>query len=56
MEGQPGDYDAFNLGPLKVERRHGLEFRRDVLKPFFDQYRARMRRRLTRRRGSSITP
>jgi putative CocE/NonD family hydrolase len=31
-------YDAFNLGPLKWEGDTALQFRRDVLKPFFDQY------------------
>jgi putative CocE/NonD family hydrolase len=30
--------DAFNLGPLKWEGDTALQFRRDVLKPFFDQY------------------
>jgi putative CocE/NonD family hydrolase len=32
------NYDAFNLGPLKWNGDTALEFRRDVLKPFFDQY------------------
>src|SRR5258706_13197229 len=32
------NYDAFNLGPLKWEGDTALQFRRDVLKPFFDQY------------------
>jgi putative CocE/NonD family hydrolase len=30
--------DAFNLGPLKWDGDTALEFRRDVLKPFFDRY------------------
>ena len=30
--------DAYNLGPLKWVGDTALEFRRDVLKPFFDQY------------------
>jgi uncharacterized protein len=30
--------DAYNLGPLKWEGDTALQFRRDVLKPFFDQY------------------
>jgi len=32
------NYDANNLGPLKWEGDTALQFRRDVLKPFFDQY------------------
>ncbi|MFB3778831.1 MAG: CocE/NonD family hydrolase [Bryobacteraceae bacterium] len=32
------NYDAFNLGPLKWEGDTAYQFRRDVLKPFFDQY------------------
>ncbi len=32
------NYDAFNLGPLKWRGDTALEFRRDVLRPFFDQY------------------
>jgi putative CocE/NonD family hydrolase len=32
------NYDAFNLGPLKWNGDTALQFRRDVLKPFFDQY------------------
>jgi uncharacterized protein len=32
------NYDGFNLGPLKWEGDTALQFRRDVLKPFFDQY------------------
>jgi uncharacterized protein len=32
------NYDAYNLGPLKWHGDTALEFRRDVLKPFFDQY------------------
>ena len=32
------NYDAFSLGPLKWKGDTALEFRRDVLKPFFDQY------------------
>src|ERR1700740_1510626 len=32
------NYDADNLGPLKWEGDTALQFRRDVLKPFFDQY------------------
>jgi uncharacterized protein len=30
--------DGFNLGPLKWDGDTALQFRRDVLKPFFDQY------------------
>jgi len=32
------NYDGYNLGPLKWEGDTALNFRRDVLKPFFDQY------------------
>jgi hypothetical protein len=32
------NYDGFNLGPLKWDGDTALQFRRDVLKPFFDQY------------------
>jgi len=32
------NYDAYNLGALKWEGDTALQFRRDVLKPFFDQY------------------
>ncbi|MBV9037078.1 MAG: CocE/NonD family hydrolase, partial [Acidobacteriaceae bacterium] len=32
------NYDAYNLGPLRWEGDTALQFRRDVLKPFFDQY------------------
>jgi len=32
------NYDAYNLGPLKWDGDTALQFRRDVLKPFFDQY------------------
>ncbi|WP_297506309.1 CocE/NonD family hydrolase [uncultured Caulobacter sp.] len=32
------NYDAFNLGPFKWDGDTALQFRRDVLKPFFDQY------------------
>jgi hypothetical protein len=32
------NYDAYNLGPLKWQGDTALEFRRDVLRPFFDQY------------------
>ncbi|HXI86086.1 MAG TPA: CocE/NonD family hydrolase, partial [Parvularculaceae bacterium] len=32
------NYDARNLGPLQWEGDTALQFRRDVLKPFFDQY------------------
>jgi len=32
------NYDAYNLGPLKWHGDTATEFRRDVLKPFFDQY------------------
>ena len=32
------NYDAFNLGPLKWQGDTATEFRRDVLRPFFDQY------------------
>src|ERR1700683_3408883 len=32
------NYDAYNLGPLKWEGDTALQFRRDVLLPFFDRY------------------
>jgi uncharacterized protein len=32
------NYSGFNLGPLKWDGDTALQFRRDVLKPFFDQY------------------
>ena len=32
------NYDANNLGPLQWDGDTALQFRRDVLKPFFDQY------------------
>jgi putative CocE/NonD family hydrolase len=32
------NYDAYNLGPFKWQGDTALEFRRDVLRPFFDQY------------------
>ncbi len=32
------NYDGSTLGPLKLNGDTALEFRRDVLKPFFDQY------------------
>ena len=32
------NYDAYNLGKLKWDGDTALQFRRDVLKPFFDQY------------------
>jgi hypothetical protein len=32
------NYDAYNLGPLKWDGDTALQFRREVLKPFFDQY------------------
>jgi uncharacterized protein len=32
------NYDAFNLGPLRWDGDTALQYRRDVLKPFFDQY------------------
>jgi putative CocE/NonD family hydrolase len=32
------NYDGSMLGPLKWEGNTALQFRRDVLKPFFDQY------------------
>ena len=32
------NYDAFTLGPLKFEGDTALQFRRDILRPFFDQY------------------
>jgi putative CocE/NonD family hydrolase len=32
------NYDAYSLGPLKWEGNTALQFRRDVLRPFFDQY------------------
>ena len=38
------NYDAYNLGPLKWQGDTALEFRRDVLRPFFDQYLNRLLR------------
>jgi uncharacterized protein len=32
------NYEGSTLGPLKLEGDTALQFRRDVLKPFFDQY------------------
>ncbi|MBV9746975.1 MAG: CocE/NonD family hydrolase, partial [Acidobacteriia bacterium] len=32
------NYDAYNLGPLKWNGDTAFQFRRDVLRPFFDQY------------------
>jgi len=32
------NYEAYNLGALRWEGDTALQFRRDVLKPFFDQY------------------
>ena len=32
------NYDAFNLGPLKYPTDTATSFRRDVMKPFLDQY------------------
>jgi len=32
------NYEGASLGPLKFEGDTALQFRRDVLKPFFDQY------------------
>jgi putative CocE/NonD family hydrolase len=32
------NYDGYTLGPLKWDGDTALQFRRDVLKPFFDQY------------------
>lgn len=32
------NYDGYNLGPFKWDGDTALQFRRDVLKPFFDQY------------------
>jgi len=32
------NYDGYNLGPLKWDGNTALQFRRDVLKPFFDEY------------------
>ena len=32
------NYDGYSLGPMKWEGDTALQFRRDVLKPFFDQY------------------
>jgi catechol 2,3-dioxygenase-like lactoylglutathione lyase family enzyme len=37
-DGTQVNYDANNLGPLKWDGDTALQFRRDVLKPFFDQY------------------
>jgi hypothetical protein len=32
------NYDGYNLGPFKWDGDTALQFRRDVMKPFFDQY------------------
>jgi putative CocE/NonD family hydrolase len=32
------NYDGYNLGPLRWDGDTALQFRRDVLKPFFDRY------------------
>jgi putative CocE/NonD family hydrolase len=32
------NYDGYNLGPFKWDGDIALQFRRDVLRPFFDQY------------------
>jgi putative CocE/NonD family hydrolase len=32
------NYDGYNLGPLKWDGDTALQFRRDILRPFFDQY------------------
>jgi uncharacterized protein len=32
------NYDGYNLGPLKWDGDTALQFRRDVLRPFFDRY------------------
>jgi putative CocE/NonD family hydrolase len=32
------NYDGYNLGPFKWDGDTALQFRRDVLRPFFDQY------------------
>ncbi|WP_425994085.1 CocE/NonD family hydrolase [Caulobacter sp. DWR1-3-2b1] len=32
------NYEGYNLGPFKWDGDTALQFRRDVLKPFFDQY------------------
>lgn len=32
------NYDGYDLGPLKWDGDTALQFRRDVLRPFFDQY------------------
>jgi hypothetical protein len=32
------NYEGYNLGPLRWDGDTALQFRRDVLKPFFDQY------------------
>jgi putative CocE/NonD family hydrolase len=32
------NYDGYNLGPFRWEGDTALQFRRDVLKPFFDEY------------------
>jgi putative CocE/NonD family hydrolase len=32
------NYDGYNLGPFRWEGDTALQFRRDILKPFFDQY------------------
>ncbi len=32
------NYDGYNLGPLRWDGDTALQFRRDVLRPFFDQY------------------
>ena len=51
------NYDGTTLGPLQWDGDTALQFRRDVLKPFFDQYLKDGRAaRPTRRRSSSTTP
>ena len=47
------NYDGYNLGPLKWDGDTALQFRRDVLRPFFDQYLKRTRRKPIRRPYSS---
>jgi uncharacterized protein len=32
------NYDGYNMGRLKWDGDTALQFRRDVLRPFFDQY------------------
>ena len=50
------NYDGSSLGPLKWNGDTALQFRRDVLKPFFDQYLKTPRGKPIRRRYLFTTP